>query len=187
MRRFRLPAVLALVMACSVLPAQAQMMDPVQSPAPAKAGVWTVTPFLAFTFGGDSDSTSLGVGGAAAYSFTDLIALEGELFYAFDLAGDDADADWTLLGASANLLYHFPLENGMVPYATAGVGFGRSSLDFFDDAVSSSEVGFNLGGGVKIPLTDAMAARGDIRYFKYNDAVPDVWRLYGGLTWTLGR
>jgi len=184
-RPYRLPAALALV-CLAALPAQAQE-QPVPVTTAVEQGVWTVTPFLSLAFGGDSDSTSLGVGGAAAFSFTEVIAVEAELGYAFDLAGDDDAIDWTLLGASANLLYHFPLENGMVPYATAGVGFGRSSVDLLESARSSSEVGFNFGGGIKVPLNETLAARGDVRYFKYSDAVPDIWRIYGGLTWTLRR
>ena len=167
-------------MACSVLPAQAQ------TAAPAEAGVWTVTPFLSFTFGGDTDSTSLGVGGAVGYSFTGNFALEGEVGYVFDMAGDDDDVDWSLIGGAANLLYQVPLENGITPYAAFGVGFGRASLSSAGaDSSSSAEVGFNFGGGVKAPLTDTMAVRADIRYFKYNDAVPDAWRIYGGLVWTM--
>lgn len=181
----RLPAALALV-CLAALPAQAQE-QPAPAPMAVEQGVWSVTPFLSLTFGGDADSTSLGAGAAAAYSVTDVVAVEAEVSYAFDLAGDDNEIDWTLLGASANLLYHFPLENGMVPYATAGVGVSRASIDAGGDTVSSSEVGFNVGGGIKAPLNDSLAARGDIRYFKSSDAVPDVWRIYGGLTWTLRR
>lgn len=187
MRRFRLPALLALVMACSVLPARAQTPDPVQAAAPADTGVWTVTPFLSFTLGGDTDSTSLGVGGAVGYSFSWNFSLEGEVGYVFDMAGDDDEADWSLVGGSANLLYNVPLENGLTPYAAFGVGFGRASLKIGDADAGSTEVGFNFGGGVKAPLNDNMSVRGDIRYFKYNDAVPDAWRIYGGLMWTLGR
>lgn len=185
MRRFRLPALLALVMACSAIPAQAQTTDPVQTQAPAVAGAWTVTPFLSFTLGGDTDSTSLGVGGAAGYAFNSNFGVEAELGYVFDMAGDDDDADWSLIGGAANLLYHVPLENGLTPYAAFGVGFGRASLKMGGADTSSTEVGFNFGGGVKAPLTDNLSVRGDIRYFKYNDAVPDAWRIYGGLMWTL--
>jgi len=90
----------------------------------------------------------------------------------------------------ANLLYHFHLVNGMSPYATAGVGFARSSVSLTDipDEMydgTSTEIGFNLGGGLKAPLTGRLAARGDIRYFKYNDAAPSGFRVYGGLTWRL--
>lgn len=186
-RRFRLPALLALVIACSALPALAQTTDPVQTTAPADSGVWTVTPFLSFTFKGDTDSTSLGVGGAVGYAFTWNFAVEAELGYVFDMAGDEDEVDWSLIGGSASLLYHVPLENNVTPYAAFGVGFGRAALTMGGVDTSSTEAGFNFGGGVKAPLNDSMSVRGDLRYFKYNDAVPDAWRIYGGLMWTLGR
>lgn len=183
MKIIRLSAALAVILFLSV-PASAQ------TPTPIEAGTWSVTPFLSVTFGGDGDSTSLGVGGAAGYDITDVIGVEGEFGWVFDLVGDSDAADWSLMSVAGNVLYHFPLANGMAPYATAGVGLGRSSLqvdDHADLSDSSVEVGFNFGGGLKAPLTDSLAARGDIRYFKFNDAVPDGWRIYGGLTWKLRR
>lgn len=181
MRPRLLSAALALIAATAV-PSAAQTGGPVIEP-----GTWSATPFLSVTFGGDGDSASLGLGGAAGYDFTERLSAEAEIAYVFDLMGNIDDADWSLLGVGANVLYHFPLENGMAPYATAGLGFGRSSQDFEDDGVTSTEVGFNLGGGIKVPLTDAMSARGDLRYFKFNDAAPDGWRIYGGLMWRLTR
>lgn len=179
-------AALALVVV-SVVPAAAQASEvPVASPV-VQSGVWSVTPFLSFTFGGDSDTTSLGLGAAAGYDFTGNIGVEGEFAFVFDLAADDEDADWSVASLGANVLYHFPLENGMFPYATAGVGFARSAVTTGDVSHDSVEVGFNVGGGIKAPLTDTFSARGDIRYFKYNDAAPDGFRIYGGLTWKLSR
>lgn len=181
-------AALALA-AATALAAAAQ--TPVSEP-----GTWTVTPFLSVTFGGDGDTASLGLGGAAGYDLTEVLSLEGELGYVFDLMGNADAADWSLLSLHVNALYHFPLENGMAPYAAAGIGFGRSAQKLDGAAqtaltagssATSTEVGFNLGGGLKAPLTDRLAARGDIRYFNYNDDAPDGFRLYGGLTWRLGR
>ncbi|HEX6324673.1 MAG TPA: porin family protein [Vicinamibacterales bacterium] len=184
MRLIRLPAALALVMGLSTAPAAAQTTSPV-----VEAGTWSATPFLSFTFGGNGDTTSLGVGGAAAYDLTDLFSVEGELAFVFDLVGDNDDVDWSVLTAGGNVLYHFPLANGMAPYATAGLGFARSSFSAPEPALTddATEFGFNFGGGLKAPLTDTLAARGDIRYFKYIDEGPDGWRVYGGLTWKLRR
>ena len=182
--RFRLPAALAFVLAFAI-PARAQ------TAAPAEPGVWSITPFLSFTFGGDADSSSLGLGGAVGYDFTDRISVEGEAAYVFDLAGDDKFIDWSVMSFGANVLYHFPTEYVALPYATAGVGFARTSLRIVqDDAISdedATEVGFNLGGGVKYPLTDTLSARADARYFHYSDAAPNGFRLYGGLIWKLRR
>ena len=183
MRRFRLPVLVALAMVCLALPAQAQIQEsPIATPI---TGQWTVTPFLSVTFGGDSDTASLGAGGSVGYFVTPELAIEGEFGWAFDLAADDENADWSLLTGNLNGVYHFPLQVSLLPYVTAGVGFGRSSITFDDTDSSSTEIGFNVGGGAKLPLTDALAARADIRYFRFNDAAPDGFRVYGGLTWRL--
>lgn len=172
-------AALALL-AATALPAAAQ--------APVtESGTWTVTPFLSLTFGGDGDTTSLGLGGAAGYDFTDLLSVEGELAYVFDLAGDSDATDWSVASLSGNALYHFPLENGWAPYATAGLTIARSNLTIADATADTAEFGVNLGGGIKMGLTDALTARADLRYFKYVDTAPDGFRLYGGLTWRLRR
>ncbi len=65
MKLTHLYAALALT-AATALPAAAQTTT---QPA-VEPGTWTATPFLSLAFGGDGDSTSLGLGGAAAYSNT---------------------------------------------------------------------------------------------------------------------
>ncbi len=182
MRLTHLYTALALA-AATALPASAQTTN-----APAvEPGTWSVTPFLSLTFGGDGDSTSLGLGGAAGYDFTDVLSAEGELAYIFDLAGDSDSADWSVLSLSGNALYHFPLENGMAPYATAGLTLARSNLSIAGTTTNTAEFGVNLGGGIKMPFTDRLTARADLRYFKYIDTAPDGFRIYGGLTWRVRR
>jgi hypothetical protein len=150
-------------------------------------GAWSVTPFLALSFGGAGDSNSLGIGGAAGYDFTETLSVEGELGYVFDLAGDADTTDWSVLTLSGNALYHFALENGWASYATAGLTLARSNLTMTDTTADTAEFGVNLGGGIKIPLSGTLAARGDLRYFKYIDTAPDGFRIYGGVTWRIRR
>lgn len=184
MRLKHLFAALALT-ALGAAPALAQDTS-VQAPPPlTSAGEWRLTPFLSFTFGGDGDTTSLGLGGAVSYSFTENLEAEGELAYVFDLIGDDEAADWSVLGVSGNALYNFPLANGWSSYATAGITLARSNRHVSDTVADTAEFGFNFGGGLKVPVTEKLAARGDLRYFKYNDAGPGGFRLYGGLSWKL--
>lgn len=184
MRLFRLTAAPALALALAAVPAAAQTAPPA-----VETGTWSATPFLSFTFGGNGETSSLGVGGAAGYDLTDLFSVEGEVAVVFDLVGDNDDVDWSVLSLGGNVLHHFPLANGMAPYATAGLGLARSSLRAAEPALddATTEVGFNFGGGLKAPLTGTLAARGDIRYFRYIDEGPDGWRVYGGLTWKLRR
>jgi opacity protein-like surface antigen len=151
---------------------------------------WTATPFVNVTFGASGSTTSsLGIGGAVGYDFTSNLGVEGELGYVFDVQGDSETVDWSLTNFSGNVVYHFDVIR-LTPYATAGLGLERSSLDIDDDPTlpdSSSEVTFNFGGGVKYRIGDRMFARADLRRFQSNDAAPDYWRLYGGITFMLRR
>jgi len=172
----------ALALITTALPSAAQTSTPAVEP-----GTWSATPFISLSFGGDGETTSLGLGGAAGYDVTPELSVEGELAYVFDLMGDEDRSDWSVLSAGANVLYHFPLENGWTPYATAGLVLARSRVSLSDTTAATAEFGMTLGGGIKKPLTDTLTARGDLRYFKYNDAGPDGFRLYGGLSWRLRR
>jgi opacity protein-like surface antigen len=158
----------------------------------ARPNSWTLTPFLHTTLdvSDPAPDNSLGLGFAVGYDWTDNLGFEGEISHLFDLAGDSADVDWSLTTFSANAIYHFDVRK-VTPYATFGLGFERSSTGFDDPLdlpdLSANELTVNFGGGVKYALTDRWIARGDLRRFAANDLAPDHWRLYGGLTYNLGR
>ena len=153
----------------------------------------TVTPFLGVSFGTPDDlGSSLGIGAGVEYDWTRNLGFEFEAARVFDIAGDTENLDWALTNLSANVIYHFDRVPRFTPYATFGLGWERSNLDFDDDVEdvdldSSTEVAWNLGGGVKYPLTDRIIARADLRRFQVNDELPDHWRLYGGLTFWIKR
>jgi opacity protein-like surface antigen len=181
LRLFRAIAVLALTCA----PGAAQNL-----PEPR---TWTVTPFLHTSIGiGDpapDDSPGLGV--AVAYDWTSKLAFEGEVSHLFDVAGDDADIDWSVTNFSANVVYRFDTKY-VTPYATAGLGMERSSEDIkATDSLalladySSTEFAFNVGGGVDREINNRWKIRADLRRFQANDLAPDFWRLYGGLAYRL--
>ncbi|MEX1129137.1 MAG: outer membrane beta-barrel protein [Vicinamibacterales bacterium] len=159
----------------------------------AEPNTVTVTPFLSVSFGTSNDlGSSLGIGGAVAYDWTKNLGFEVEVARVFDVAGDDDNLDWSLTNINANVVFHFDVPR-VTPYATAGLGWERSSpsFDVVDPAAdpigSSTEVAWNIGGGVKVPVGDRVLARGDIRRFQVNDVAPDHWRLYGGLTFWIKR
>jgi opacity protein-like surface antigen len=187
LRPFGLLALLIVFGLSAVLPAAAQSI--------ARPESWTVTPFLHTSAGvGDPASdNSLGLGVAVGYDLTANLGFEGEVGHLFDVAGDTADVDWSLTNFSANAIYHFDVER-VTPYATFGLGFERSSHEVTNPnpaalypALSATEVSFNFGGGLKYPINDKWIARADLRRFQANDLAPDYWRLYGGLTYALGR
>ena len=168
------------------------------SPAEAQAAIEpntvTVTPFLSTSFGvSDDRSSSLGIGAAVGYDWTRRLGFEFEVGRVFDVAGEDDNVDWALTNMSGNVIYHFPAGPRFTPYATAGLGWERSSIDVENpDPValtipSSTEVAWNFGGGVKYPINERIIARGDLRRFQVNDLAPDHWRLYGGITFWIKR
>jgi opacity protein-like surface antigen len=158
----------------------------------AEPGTLTATPFLNIAFGTNTDSGSLGIGAAIGYDFTANLGFEGEFGHLFDVAGNNDNIDWAVTTFTANAVYHFDVIN-VTPYATAGLGIERSSVDVkVPDPLalyvpSSTEIVWNFGGGAKYKLSERMIVRADLRRFQANDSAPDFWRLYGGLTFTLSR
>ena len=166
--------------------------SPASAQSIARPASWTLTPFLhaSVDVGDPAPANSFGLGFAVGYDWTANLGFEGEVSHLFDVAGDDADIDWSVTSFSANAIYHFDVQR-VTPYATFGLGFERSSHSFKDALdlpdLSTNEISVNFGGGVKYPLNDRWVARGDLRRFAANDLAPDYWRLYGGLTYNLGR
>lgn len=186
--RFFIVVIAALVIA---LISAAPITAAAQSAAEPKT--WTVTPFLNTSLSTSNDlGNSLGLGVAIGYDLTAALGFEGELGHAFDFLGDDANLDWSITNVSANVVYHFDVPR-VTPYATFGLGIERSSLGVKvpDPAAlypaPTTEITYNLGGGVKYPVSERFLARADVRLFQANDAAPDHWRLYGGLTWWIKR
>lgn len=159
----------------------------------AEPNTVTVTPFLSMSFGTSQDlGSSLGIGAGIGYDLTTRLGFEAEFARVFDVAGDDENLDYKLTNISANVLYYFPLRR-VTPYATFGIGWERANPDFevIDPVAlvigSSTEVAWNIGGGVKAEINERFQARGDLRRFQANDLAPDHWRLYGGLTFYVKR
>jgi opacity protein-like surface antigen len=99
--------------------------------------------------------------------------------------------DWSLTNINANVVYHFDVPR-ITPYAIFGLGWERSDIDADPEALvlvqaDSTEVAWNIGGGVKYPINERVLARADHRRFQVNDLPPDHWRLYGGLTFWIKR
>lgn len=153
----------------------------------------TVTPFLSTSFGTSNDlGSSLGIGAAVGYDLTSNLGFEFELGRVFDVEGDDDNVDYKLTTISANAIYHFDVRR-FTPYVTGGIGWERATVDIESPdplalyPPSSTEVAWNFGGGVKVPINGRVLARGDVRRFQVNDLAPDHWRVYGGLTFWIKR
>jgi opacity protein-like surface antigen len=186
----RLLGSVALAALVSFIPAGASA----QSVSVAEPNTVTVTPFLSVSFGTSNDlGSSLGIGAAVGYDWTKNLGFEFEVARVFDVAGDDENLDWSLTNIHANVIYQFDVPR-VTPYAAFGLGWERSNVDLEGDTVdeeidldSSTEVAWNIGGGLKYELNDRVLARIDLRRFQVNDTAPDHWRLYGGLTFWIKR
>ena len=179
------PVLATLALALFAAPAAAQELP--------EAKTWSVTPFLhtSMGMGEPAPRNSLGLGVAVSYDWTRNLAFEGDIGHLFDVAGDDADVDWSISTFSANAVYHFDTKY-VTPYATFGLGLERSAFEvtnpdvlaLYQD-VSATEFAFNFGGGAKYAINDRWLARADLRRFQANDLAPDYWRLYGGITFKM--
>jgi opacity protein-like surface antigen len=168
---------------------------PAAAQSVAEPNTITVTPFLSTSFGVSQNlDRSLGIGVAVGYDFSSFLGVEFEFGHVFDVVNDDDTLDWSLTNYSANVLYYFDVPR-VTPYATFGIGWERSNPRFdipVDPNLSpvptpTTEVAWNIGGGVKAELTDRLIGRVDLRRFQVNDLAPDHWRLYGGLTFFIRR
>lgn len=178
---------------------------------------WLITPFVGANFGGDASfgdfdnfddeferrvdfGGSLGWMGSGIVGFEVDFGFSPNFFQDTSGEGDFEFGDSNVTTAMGNLLIGIPVGGqtggGVRPYATAGLGLIRSSIDggtLFND-LESNDFGFNLGAGVHAFFNDNVGIRGDVRYFRtFGDDEPgsgvdlalrdfDFWRATAGVT-----
>lgn len=179
-----------IVRVCAAVALLAGAVAPAAAQSVAESNTVTVTPFVGVTFGTSQDlGSSLGVGAAIGYDWTPNLGFEFELGRVFDVTGEDSAVDIQLTTISGNVVYHFDVVR-VTPYATAGLGWERYSFNVEgpdEDPEGETEIAWNFGGGVKVPINPRVLARADLRRFQGNDLAPDHWRLYGGVTFWIKR
>ena len=155
--------------------------------APVDANGWLVSPLLALTFDDDAHA-SLAVAGALDYVLTSAIAVEGELGHVLDMAPNDSNVDSSLTTLHGSLLYFLGTAKSVHPYLAAGLGIGKFTREIERPpaSIKSTEMGFNIGGGVTYALSDRAWVRGDVRFFNHIDETPSVWRFAGGILLRVG-
>jgi len=120
-------------------------------------------------FGSGDSYSNMGVGAKFQYNVTKPIRLEGSFTYFFE---KDLASMWDL---SVNAHYLFPVANQINVYPLAGVGILGTKVNIptidLDDwgiygggSASTSEVCFNVGGGIDFKITDKLILNAEVKY-----------------------
>ena len=165
-------------------------------------GGWTF-----FTEAEDSSGPSFGnydLGAGVTFNINPFVGVEGEVNGALGIKQDLAFGGFTantksphLLNYTGNVVLSVPNANGVVPYATGGVGgmsvFERTSLGIAD---TETFLTGNVGGGVKW-YTGRWGLRADYRFIvvRSKDDAPEFFgqetryghRIYGGVVLNVGH
>ena len=180
--------------------------------AQAQSG-WFFSPFIGGNFGGNADfgdfpedddavERRMDFGATLGWN-PSVVGFEIDLGYSpnfFEDTAGDLNFEFgdnnvtTLMG---NVLLSAPPGTGIRPYASAGLGLIRASVQsgtgLFND-LSTNDLGVNFGGGINAQFNDNVGLRGDLRYFRSlqdNEADNDLdlslgsfdfWRGSVGLT-----
>ncbi len=143
--------------------------------AEMKSGALTLNPHIGgYIFENEQDINSDPVYGMGiGYNLTERLGIEAVFnFIDTDIktVSEETDVEVSLYRLDA--LYHFMLEKDVIPYLSAGIG----AININKDPGESDTNGlFNWGGGIKVFITESLAARGDIRHIidfhedKYNN------------------
>src|SRR5262249_14590563 len=128
------------------------------------------------------------------HDLTRNLGFEGELGYVFDVVDDDNTVDWSLTNLSGSAIYHFDVKR-VTPHATFGLGLEHSSTRALErrrrSKLTGAQHAVEHGGRLQlrrrcgVPAHPRFIARADLRRFEANDAAPDHWRFYGGLTFRI--
>jgi outer membrane protein X len=127
-------------------------------------------------FGTGDSFTNFGIGGKFQYNVTDPIRLEGSFTYFLPkkqgISGI-AETSVSMWDLSVNAHYLVPVADKLKVYPLAGLGImgTRASADVdlgewgsYGGSASTSEFGFNIGGGVDYELTDKLILNAELKY-----------------------
>lgn len=102
------------------------------------------------------DGTNFGIGVEGRFAVLQIapsVRLDVRPFFDYYFVDDDF-GDVTLLGFGADALFAFNVGNPVIePYALAGLNILYASFDVPGGSDSSTDAGFNIGGGARF-LTD---------------------------------
>jgi outer membrane protein X len=114
---------------------------------------------------GSGDSfTNYGIGAKFQYNVTNPLRLEGSFTY---FLKKDYLTMWDL---SVNAHWLFPVADKITVYPLAGLGILNYGSSYGGYSASSSDIAFNLGGGIDYKLTDKLVLNAELKY-----KISDQW------------
>ncbi len=116
------------------------------------------------------------LGGGIAYAATDRILAVAELSYiptggvSGSVAGFSFKSSSRVFGLDGGIHYQFPKDEKLIPYVAAGVGVLHGSGSFSttgvgSTSISSTDLYFNFGGGLRYYLADNWGIRPELKIF----------------------
>jgi hypothetical protein len=152
-------------------------------PAVAQEANVTVTPYVAL---GSAQASPVGV--AIVFPLTSIFSLETDIAYR------RAEGDIHALSTSGSLLCALPNLGQARPYLAAGIGLSQYGAPIFSS--SGPPIGteprlaltVNAGGGLNMPMSDALGLRTDARWFKsFGTQGSEQFRVAQGISFDVGR
>jgi hypothetical protein len=142
-----------------------------------------VTPYVALGSAGASP-----VGAAVTFPVTSTLSVE------IDTAYRRAEGGIHALSSSASLLWFLPRVGQATPYVVGGVGLSQYGAPIPSrngppiGTVPRVAMTVNTGGGVKMPINDAMDLRTDARWSKsFGLYGSEQFRVAQGVSFDVGR
>jgi opacity protein-like surface antigen len=141
--------------------AQAQSYNPFQ--IGASGGIAFPTGDL-----GTATNTGYNIGVILGYK-PRLLPLAVRAEAAYNQFGIEGGGSINIPSFTGNLAYELPLGMSFTPYAVGGVGLYRPSADIGGGTSDTeNDFGWNVGGGIKIPLSSSFETFIEARYNSFN-------------------
>lgn len=125
---------------------------------------------IAFPTGdlGTATNTGYNIGVVLGYK-PQLLPLAVRAEAAYNQFGLDGGGSINIPSFTGNLAYELPLGMSFTPYAVGGVGLYRPSAAIGGGTTDAeNDFGWNIGGGVKIPLSSSFETFIEARYNSVN-------------------
>lgn len=155
----------------TVAPAAGQLAGLAGTPLLIEGRVFAGFPTGDFGEGDDLD-TGLGFGVEAAYNVTPSLAVfAGYSRLRFGVEGE-GDFDLVDSGLDAGLRYTLPVVGSLRPYLRGGLVYHELEIDRPNGNSSTDYgLGFDIGGGLAVPLSPRFSIQPSISYVAYSSEV----------------